>query len=163
MLDADARMALVLSYDVAQVLVRRGGASHPVAERHAYRVMPAGVRRREALVPVLAQDAALRARATDELRRMVASSPRNSRALQLLGMMRMMDGGWDEAASALTRALDLAPDRPRLRELLGIVALEQGRPEDARRWFEAERARHPGLAGIDARIQQARDSLGTRR
>jgi hypothetical protein len=162
-LDADSSWALVFSDDVAQVLVRRTTALNPVAERHGYRVMPAGVRRREALVPALAQDSLLRARATGELRRMADSSPWNSRALQLLGMMRMMDGAWDEAASALARALELAPDRPRLRELLGIVALEQGRPEPALRWLEAERARHPELAGIDARIQQARDSLGARR
>ncbi len=158
-LDADSTWALVFSDDVAQILVRRDAGFDSVIARHAYHVLPAGVRRREALVPAAAGDTVLRARATGELRRMAASSAQNSRALHLLGLMRMMDGAWDEAAAVLGRALELRPDRPRLRELLGLIALEQGRPADALRWFEAERARNPGLAGIKARIDQARAAV----
>jgi predicted Zn-dependent protease len=43
-----------------------------------------------------------------------------------------------------------------------LIALAQGRPRDALRWFESERRANPEARGIDTQIGQAWSRLGDR-
>ena len=69
--------------------------------------------------------------------------PGTARALASLGRTRLAQGELDAAAAAFQRSLDAARDLPRpalTAQALGglaAVALDQGRPADARTWLEA--------------------------
>jgi tetratricopeptide (TPR) repeat protein len=159
-LDADSTWSLVFSDDVAQIMVRNDGKLRSLAEQFGYRVLPAGVRRRESLMAQVQSDSLLRLRAVAELRRMAEASRHNGSALYMLATLRMQDGAWDEAADHLHAVLAVDPERSRAREQLGVIELVRGHPADALRWFERERALGRDLPGVDTRIGQAREALG---
>ena len=87
--------------------VRRDGPLCAVAERHAYRLVPAGIGGLRVLGAAMAADTALTARVEAELRAHAAASPWNARGL-------------------LERALRVSPALGRGHERLGLIALAGG-------------------------------------
>jgi tetratricopeptide (TPR) repeat protein len=161
-LDADSTFALVFVDDVAAVYVRRQGRLSAVADAFAYRTLPGGQQRLAALGAAAATDTALRARFAAELRRQIASSPFSAYAHSALASLAMFESDWAEARIHLERAAAGDPAIPWLRERMAVVALEQGRPADAVRELEAERAAHPRDARLHARLGDAYRAAGDR-
>ena len=131
-----------------------------LAADSAYRTWPADPLGIAALRPLLYADTTMRRRAERELRREVAGSPHHAQALRHLANFALWEGRWDDAASALVEALRLEPFLPNAREMLGVIALQQGRPREALRWFEQESRilRLPG--GLDLHRGQVAQALG---
>ena len=161
-LDQDTTWAMVFADDASELLVRRDGPLRPVAERFAYRVLPAGTDARMRLVPQCAADSALRARAMAELETAVASSPRNGSAHHLLGLMMLMDHRPAEARAQLEQALRIARFQS-AHEILGRLALEEGRFGDAARELGRERALYGRSPQLDALFDRARAGIEAER
>ncbi|MBI1797142.1 MAG: tetratricopeptide repeat protein [Candidatus Eisenbacteria bacterium] len=159
-LDADSTWALVFADDAAAVFVRRGGALDSTAARDAYRLVPAGVVRLEALGAAVARDTVLRARVVAELDRQVADSPWNANALSLLANLDLVAGRYGAARSLLARALRVDPTLGRAHERLGIMAMDEGRTREAIAEFERERALNPHLTRVALRLGRAWQRLG---
>jgi tetratricopeptide (TPR) repeat protein len=159
-LDADSTWALVFIDDAAAVYVRRAGPLRPVAERFAYRHVPAGRKRVGPLGAECARDSSLRAEVAAELERAAASSPWNAGALSLLANIALVEGRLDEGRALIERALKVDPAIGRAHERLGAIAMETGRPRDAEREFEIEQAVDPHRPGISLRLGQAWRRLG---
>jgi hypothetical protein len=137
-LDADSTWARVFADDVAFVYVRTGGRYARLAADSAYRVWPADPRNVVAFERALQQDSTLRRRAEPELAREIAGSPRHALALVFRRDIAMAEGRWEDANRFGVQALAVEPGLPVAREVLGLIALERGRPREALGWFEAE-------------------------
>ncbi len=159
-LDRDPRWALVFSDDAAQLLVRRDGPLSAVADSYAYAIVPAGRAGRYRLGAAGARDPGFRRRAEAELDRMIASSPHNGGASHLRGWFALMDGDGATARRDLERALALDPRIPGVHDMLGMLAVAQGRPHDAVREFDLERRFHAPPPGIFFRTAVAWRQLG---
>jgi tetratricopeptide (TPR) repeat protein len=154
-LDADTSWALVFVDDAAEVLIRRRGPLRALAERDGYRLMPAGVRRRLQVVPEVGVNLGLREQVRIELDHMAASSKENGGALHMLGILDLMDGQYEVGGKRLKEALQRKPFLPRVHELLGVVALERGKPDEALREFGRERAMHGSNPQLEVRTGMA--------
>jgi Flp pilus assembly protein TadD len=162
-LDADPAFALVFLDDVAALYVRKAGRLAPVAERFAYRLLPAGNRKIPALQALCASDSAARARLTAELRRANESSPRDAQTRSLLANVALMDNDVATARAQLERAIEVAPGTLRAHERLGILDLDQGRAAEALRAFRDERQWNGALRGLEYRTALAYRRLGNSR
>ena len=109
--------------DAAALYLRRRGASAPVAERFAYRLVPAGVEKMAALGSVMSKDPALREGVRGELERQIGASPWNGTAHKLLASLDLGEGRLVEARDHLRAAVPLLPREPELARTLR--ALEQ--------------------------------------
>ena len=69
--------------------------------------------------------------AMDYVGRVVALAPENAQAYQLLGGLHASSGRFEQAAAALTRALDLDPRLSVARFQLGLLHLTSGRIPEA--------------------------------
>ena len=78
----------------------------------------------------------------------------------LLANVALLEGRWDDARRALAGAVERLPHRGGLREKLGIVELQRGRPREALRWFEAERRALGYRSGLDFRRGQVAQAEG---
>ena len=138
-LDTDSTWARVFLDDAGAVLVRRGGPFDSLARADAYQEVPVGVPDLGPLGARCERDTLLRARVRAELGREVAGSPWHARAASLLANIAILDRRYDEAARLLeeTRAIDPATGLLDLR--LGLIALRQGRPQEALEHFGRER------------------------
>jgi hypothetical protein len=161
-LDRDPRFAMVFSDDAAEVLVRRDRFP-AVAESLAFRAVPAGRAERYALGPRCQADTVLRRQAEHELERMIASSPWTAGASHVRGFLALMDGDPGTARHEFERALSIDPLIPDLHDLLGTIALQQGRWADAIREMDAERRLHAPPGGIFFRTAVAWQMLGHER
>jgi tetratricopeptide (TPR) repeat protein len=163
-LDADTTSwALVFADDAAAVYLRRDGPHARLAADSAYRLVPGGTGRLNALGAAVTRDPAIRARTIEELERQVASSRWSAHALGLLANVALVERRYDEARALLGRALAIDPALGRGHERLGLIALEQGRPRGALAEFERERALNPHLERLALRMGQAYQALGDTR
>jgi hypothetical protein len=159
-LDADSTWALVFIDDAAAVFVRRGGALEPIAQRYAYRIVPAGLARLDAVGAALVRDPATREQVMDELARQAHGSPWNANAMSLLANIAYVERRYDDARALLLQALRASPEVGRGHERLGLIALSQGKPREALEEFMRERARDPSEPRVALRIGQAWRALG---
>lgn len=153
-LDQDSAWAMVFTDDAAELLVRMDGPLGPAAARMRYRVIPAGAEGRRRLVERCASDTLIRAEALRELAVAAASSERNGGAQYLMGMLSLMDGRTVEAREHLERALRVASIRS-VHELLGRIALSEGRFADAARELRRERELYGLSPELEALLGQA--------
>ena len=160
LLDLDTAWVMVFADDVAEVLVRRHGRFATLADSFGYRVLPAGRVARAALLAACTSDSVLRGRASTELRRQVVASPWGGHAHQLLGVFAAMAGRTAEARVHAEHALEQRPLLPGLHEMLGLIALEQGRARDALREFQRERNLHGERHGLNFELGRAWQQLG---
>jgi Flp pilus assembly protein TadD len=160
-LDRDPRFALVFADDAAELLVRRERFP-ALVDSFGYRVVPAGREGRYALTAAAEGDSTLRRAAEAELDRMIATSPLDGGASHLRGYLALMDRDFDGARRHLEEALRRNPLLPEVHDMLGIVALTQGRPRDALRELGLERRLHDAPPGIFYRIGVAWQAAGDR-
>ena len=153
-LDRDPRFVMVFSDDAAELLIRRDRFP-AVADSFGYRLIPAGKAARFALGLAAQQDSGFRAAAVRELDRMIASSPMNGGASHIRGFFALMDGDFEGARRALERTVRLKPLVPVVHDLLGTIALTQGRWGDAIREYDTERRYHEAPAGLYYRTGMA--------
>ncbi len=139
-LDADTTWALVCVDDAAALYLRRDGAHAATARRLAYRHLPGGTARLGPLGAAATSDPALRDAVVAELERQREASPWHAGALSLLANVALSEGHYDDARALLERGLVLSPGLGRAHERLGRILLEAGRPREALRAFERERA-----------------------
>ncbi|TMQ68081.1 MAG: tetratricopeptide repeat protein [Candidatus Eisenbacteria bacterium] len=167
--------------------MRRDGSLSTVAQRYAYRLVPAGNERVPELQQRSGADSVYRVRLKNEVERAVACSRHDALARSLLANVFLLEGRYVEARRELLAALRVSPGTPRAHQRLGLLALEQGEPRRALAEFAAERrltGAQPGLAfgigraygrlgdsrraaawyrrelELDPGNQEARDSLG---
>ncbi len=157
-LDMDSTWVMVFGDDAAELYVRRAGPFARLAAGFGYRVIPGGRDARGRLMDACQADPALRARARAEAERMADASPANGAAHQLLGFFALMDGRNADAARHLARTVRLMPQTPRIREILGDLALARGRGREARHWYREERSRFGANPRLDAKLARARPS-----
>ncbi len=156
----DTAWTRVFGDDGACVFVRRDGPYARLAADSGYTVIPTDPAQFPAFGQATTGDSLLRRRAERELWREVAGSPHHAEALGLLANIAFTEGRWDDARRQLEEALRIEPLTLSAREKLGIVALQQGHPREALRWFEQER-RVLGYRGvIDLRRGQVAQALG---
>ena len=158
-LDHDERFAMVFGDDAAELLVRRDRFP-AVVDAFAYRAVPAGRAGRYGLGPRCQTDLELRHQAERELERMISQSPINAGASHLRGFLALMDSDLDVARRHLERALVIDPLLPNIHDLLGTMALQQGRWMDAIREFDTERRLHDPPGGLFFRTAVAWQQLG---
>jgi tetratricopeptide (TPR) repeat protein len=149
--DSDTSYALVFADDAAALYVRRAGGLGAVAAREGYRLIPGGTSRLRQLDAAL-RDEGGRGRMRSELDRMVASSPRHSRALSLRATLDLVEGRYDEARTELLRAHTIDPSLPRYHFRLGDIALARGQFGPAALLYEKELAASPA---VDAALAAA--------
>jgi tetratricopeptide (TPR) repeat protein len=159
-IDADSSFALVFLDDVAAVYVRRSGPLRDLAARLAYRTLPAAPAARKAVLQASLADSALRRRVTGELEREAAGSPWSAAASSALADLALFAGRVDDARTALTRVLAVAPRAQGTHQRLGILALAEGRPRDALDQFSRERAVSGESPAVMIGIANARRRLG---
>src|SRR5262249_37501361 len=152
--------ALVFVDDVAALYVRRAGALAPVAERFGYRLLPGGSARITDLQRRCSADSLVRQDLEAELRRAIASSPRDAQSRSLMAAVANMKGRTDEARAQLLAALAVDPNTKRAHERLGLLALEAGDPRGALAEFQEELRRNGALPGLWMRIGEAQRRLG---
>jgi hypothetical protein len=160
-LDRDPRFALVFSDDAAELLVRRDRFAG-VADSFGYRLVPAGQAGRYALGPASQTDTLRRVQVEAELDRMIAASPLSGGASHLRGFLALMDGDLERARRDLERTARIDPLVPNIHDLLGSIALTQGRWRDAIREYDAERRDHEPPPGLFFRTGVAWSRLGDR-
>lgn len=114
--------------------MRRDGPLSAVAERHAYRLVPAGIGGLRVLGAAMAADTALTARVEAELRAHAAASPWNARDLALA------HGRYGET---------------RGHERLRLIALAEEHPREGVAEFQRERALYPDRPGNALHLGQA--------
>jgi hypothetical protein len=160
-LDADTTgWALVFVDDAAALYVRRGGALDPIARRFAYRLVPAGPARLEALRALCKADSSACERVTREFERAIASSEWNADARSLLANADLMRGRNADARRELLAALAVNPTTPRAHERLGLIALAENRPDQALREFLLEPRREKSEVGRDLHVAEAYRRMG---
>ena len=156
----DPSWVRVFGDDAAYVFVRRNGPFARLAADSGYVAIPTDPANLAAFGQATTRDSLLRRQAERELRREVAGSPYHAEALGLLANIALFEGRWDDARRQLEEALRVEPMTLSVREKLGIIALQQGRPREALRWFEQER-RVLGYRGvIEMRRGQVAQALG---
>ena len=148
-LDADSTFALVFLDDVGVVYVRRRGPLAAVADSFRYRTLKAGESSMASLAAAFPGDSAVRRAARSELERAARESEANLRALSLLANLAMDEHRWEDARRLLAIALEKEPRGTTLHLRLAVVALQAGRPAEALRECEAERALAPREPGLD--------------
>ena len=158
--ERDTAWARVFSDDAAHVYVRRHGPFAGLAADSAYLTVPATPESLVAFGQRTTSDPALRRGAERELRREVAGSPWHAGALDLLANIALFEGRWDDVRRDLDEALRIDPLLSGARDKLGIVALQQDRPREALRWFEAERRILGYRGGLDLRRGQVAQAEG---
>jgi tetratricopeptide (TPR) repeat protein len=78
-----------------------------------------------------------------EFSELIRDYPGFASAYQGLGIVRLRRGRFQEAQTSLVRALELDPNLPKNRFLLGLAYFAQGNPQQAATEFEAELIRRP--------------------
>jgi tetratricopeptide (TPR) repeat protein len=159
-LDQQPNWRMVFSDDAAELLVRTDGSLLAVADSFGYRVVPAGRAGRYLLGLACQQDSALRRAAEKELDRMIAASPLGGGASHLRGWLALMDGDRETARRALETAVKQLPLLPSVHDMLGTIALQEGRWRDALREFALERRLHDPPFGNLFRTAVAWRQLG---
>jgi len=159
-IDLDSSWVMVFTDDAAEVLVRRKGSFGAVADAFGFRVLPAGRAMREQLVARCLADSSLRGRAIGELERAALASPYNGSAHHLLGIFALTDRRLADARRHLELTLAQKPWLPRVHEMLGWIALDQGRPRDALHELLLERRLHAPPRGLDLKLGEAHQQLG---
>ena len=159
-MDRDTTWARVFVDDAAYVYVRRDGPFARLAADSAYTIIPAGWDSQVAFSRLVLRDTSLSRRAERDLRREIAGSPYHARALSWLSNLALSRGAWEEARVALEEALRIEPMMRHEREKLGVIALRQGRPREALRWFEEERRVARSRAGLSLRRGQVAQAEG---
>ncbi len=130
-LDADPEWALVFADDAASLYLRRDGSMAALAEREAFRWVPAGNAALPAMAALVVRDTVARAGAKAELARQIAASPLVGQAHSQLANLEALDEDWAAALAHLDAARRIDPALPRLAE----------READARRRLAAGSAR----------------------
>jgi len=138
-LDADTTWALVFVDDAAALYVRRRGPLAAIAERFAYRRLPAGAEALDPLGMAVATDSTVRREVAGELQRQILDSPWHAGALSLLANVALIEGHYTDARTMLERGLAIQPALPVAHERLGLIDLEEGDPRAALREFQNER------------------------
>jgi len=156
----DTSWVRVFGDDAAYVFVRRHGPFARLAADSAYTLIPTDAPSLTAFGQATTRDSLLRRRAERELWREVAGSPYHAEALGLLANIALFEGRWDDARRQLEEALRIESLTLSAREKLGLIALQQGRPREALRWFEQERRVLGYRGGIDLRRGQVAQALG---
>jgi tetratricopeptide (TPR) repeat protein len=162
-LDADTAFALVFLDDAAALWVRRDGHLAPIVPRLAYREILAGTARLGALGYAATTDSVRRRRIVAELRREISGSPHHAQALGRLGSLALATGDLATARRYLKETLRVNPRAARGHERLGLIALAEGRPQDALREFDAEHRLHGPFAREDFQRGRAWQLLGDSR
>jgi hypothetical protein len=158
--DADSSFALVFMDDAAALYARRVGSSRALAERFAYRELPAGSARIGALGAAALADSSRRVRIIAELDREVASSPFHSLALVQRAGLALATGDLHGAEARLRTALAIDSHAARAHERLGWVALASSEPRTALREFGAERRLFGRFRRYDFGVGRAWQALG---
>jgi hypothetical protein len=156
----DTTWARVFGDDAAYVFVRRHGPFARLAADSGYTVIPTDPANLAAFGQATTRDSLLRRRAERELWREVSGSPYHAEALGLLANITLFEGRWDDAQRQLEEALRIESLTLSVREKLGLIALQQGRPREALRWFEQERRVFGYRGKIDLRRGQVAQALG---
>jgi tetratricopeptide (TPR) repeat protein len=159
-LDADSTWALVFADDAAALYLRRSGAMAPLAASLGAGALPVGHEGLATLVRAMMADSTLIGRVADRYRARVALSKWSSRDLALLANVELARGRLDEAQRLIEQGLAIDPELERAHLLLGMIALAGGRPRDAVRELERERAQSPDRLGVAVRLGQAWQRLG---
>ena len=155
-LDNDTTWVMVFADDVAELFVRRSGTFSDVARDSGYFVIPAGREARPQLIQAAERDSLLRVAATREAQRMVAGSAWNGHAHRLLGYFALMDTRYSDAEQHFLEVVRQQPGIARVRELLGFLALEDGRPDDALAYYQQERALFGPSDAVEDGIRRVR-------
>ncbi|MFN3649602.1 MAG: tetratricopeptide repeat protein [Armatimonadota bacterium] len=74
-----------------------------------------------------------------------------------------MRGRWDEAAEVCTQVLRTEPRNATAHSLLGDIYLDQGRPDDARAWYQLALELNPASEADRAKLTRADEMLEARR
>jgi tetratricopeptide (TPR) repeat protein len=159
-LDADSTWALVFADDAAALYLRRSGAMAALAASLGAGALPVGHEGLATLVRAMMADSTLIGRVADRYRARVALSRWSSRDLALLANVELARGRLDEAQRLIEQGLAIDPELERAHLLLGMIALAGGRPRDAIRELERERAQSPDRLGVAVRLGQAWQRLG---
>ena len=159
-LDRDTTWARVFGDDVAYLFVRRHGPYARLAADSAYTVLPSNPDALAALCNQASSDSSVSPRVERELWREVAGSRYHAQALGVLATGAANAGRIEEAQRDYEEVLQIAPATAGTREILGMIALSQGRPDEALRWFEAERRARGDRKGLDLRRGQVAEARG---
>ncbi len=159
-LDRDTSWVRVFLDDAAYVYVRDRGPFARLAADSGYRVIPADPDSLTAFGRRTTVDPTLRRRAEAELWREVRGSRFHAKALNLLANIALFESRWDDARRELEEAIAIDPLTVDAREKLGIIALQQGRPREALRWFEADRRVLGYRGGMEFRRGQVAEAEG---
>jgi hypothetical protein len=158
--DADSAFALVFMDDAAALYVRRDGPLRAVAERLAYRELPAGTARLGSLGALALSDSLRRAAILAELAREATESPYHALALGRLGSLELALGDRARARAHLLGALAVDPRAARAHERLGALALAEGRPREAITELESERRLNGLVAAAELQLGRAWQAEG---
>ena len=156
----DTSWVRVFGDDAACVFVRRHGPFARLAADSGYTLIPTDAPGLAAFGQATTRDSLLRRQAERELWREVSGSPYHAEALGLLANIALFEGRWDDARRQLEEALRIESLTLSVREKLGLIALQQGRPRAALRWFEQERSVLGYRGVIDLRRGQVAQALG---
>ncbi|HTO92173.1 MAG TPA: hypothetical protein VMJ70_13675 [Candidatus Sulfotelmatobacter sp.] len=161
-LDADTAFALVFKDDAAALYVRRAGSLAAVAERFAYRRVPAGNRALGELGRRVARDSSLRGPVKAELDREITESPWHGQAKSLEANLALLIADWSQARVLLDSVQAIDDHRPRLFLRFGLIDLVNGRPREALRQFAKEQQRNGHSAEAELAEGRAWAALGNR-
>jgi hypothetical protein len=134
----------------------RGSAGPPGVERSLISFWETPVNDRDlglAYAVVAGQDAGLRQRVSELLRKSEARDPRDVPVLTQLAQLYDQAGDEDRASALWERILRLDPAQPSVAINLGAYYIHRGRARDAMRLWADALSRNPGLT--DARINLA--------
>jgi len=159
-LDADSTWALVFLDDAAALFVRRGGPLDHVATGYAYHLLPAGIDGLAPLGRASVRDSAVRREMYAELLREARDSPYHAQASSLLARAAYYEKRFPDARRYTDEAIASDPLMPGEHERLGLIALAEGRPQEALAEFRRERHLVTTPAGLDLRLAQAYAALG---
>ncbi len=157
--DADSRWALVFRDDAAALYVRRGGRN-AAAESLAYRVMPGGADRFEALGARVARDTALRRVLREDLIRAAGASKRNAWAHSYLASLAFLDNDPAGSRRHLEASLAAEPGFEGAHRRLGYLLMAEGEWTLAIQEFEQELALGAPPADEFMRLGEACEQLG---
>jgi tetratricopeptide (TPR) repeat protein len=161
-LDADSSFALVFKDDVAALFVRREGALRQVAERFAYRVVPAGNIAIGALGKACVRDTALREPVRRELEREIAESPWHGQAKSLEANLALLVADWPRARALLDSVQAIDDSRMRLYLRFALIDLAEAHPRDALPQLARERAIHGSSPEVELAEGRAWAAIGDR-
>ena len=156
----DSTWTRVFGDDFAYVFVRRHGPFARLAADSAYTVVPTNQDSLFRLGEAAMADSVLRALTEVEFRREKAGSPFHARVLGLMASNAITEGRLDDACRDLQEALTIDPLSLGARPRLGFIALQQGRPQEALRWFEEEARVTGDRVDLELRRGQVAEALG---